>query len=137
MAAVNTRKMSVADLVAEIDRRRRKLPKLNKLAARLEKKLGAVRAEIAELGGRVAAAAKAPRAGRKPRKRARNKMTLADAIAKVLQKDKAKSVPQIAADVAKAGYRSTSKTFHTIIYQTLAKHKLARKASRGRYVLKG
>jgi len=129
--------LSVADLLAELALRKRKLPRLKKLEARLEKQLAAVQAEIATLsGGGVSAKAPAAKAGRKPRKRPHNKITLADAIAKVLQKDKPKSVPQIAADVQKAGYRSSSKTFQTIIYQTVAKDARVKKVGRGQYVLK-
>lgn len=129
-------KMTIADLVAELSRRRRRLPKLRRMEAALERKLANVRAEIGALTpGKVVKAAKA--VARTTRKRARNTIKLADAIAKVLAKDVPKSVPQIAEAVQKIGYRSVSKTFHTIIYQTLAKDKRVRKAARGRYVLRG
>ena len=44
--------------------------------------------------------------------------------------------PQIADAASKAGYKSVSKTFHTIIYQTLARDKRFKRAGRGQYVLK-
>lgn len=122
-------------LLAEIRRRRNRLPKLRRLAARLESKLAAVRADIASLGGDAKVAVARPKAT--GRKRPKNKITLAAAIVKVLSKDAPKSVPEIARAVRKAGYRSVSRTFHTIIYQTLAKEKQVKKAARGRYVLKG
>lgn len=135
-----SKSLSVAELLAELSRRQRKLPGLKRMAARLEKRLARVRAEIAALGGsgKPAAASHAAKAsGKKPRRRPRNKITLADAIVKALVKDKPKSVPQIAADVQKAGYRSSSKTFTTIIYQTVAKDGRVKKVGRGQYVLKG
>lgn len=140
MPKLKVKTLSVADLLAELNRRRRKLPRLKRLAARLEKKLAAAYAEIQSLGGaanKAAAPKAAAKPARKPRRRPRNKITLADAIVKVLAKDKPKSVPQIAADVQKAGYRSSSKTFTTIIYQTVAKDGRVKKVGRGQYVLKG
>jgi hypothetical protein len=135
-----SKSLSVAELLAELSRRQRKLPGLKKMAARLQKRLARVQAEIAAFGGTVkpAAPSRAAKAGgKKPRRRPRNKITLADAIVKTLVKDKPKSVPQIAADVQKAGYRSSSKTFNTIIYQTVAKDGRVKKVGRGQYVLKG
>ena len=69
-------------------------------------------------------------------KRPRNEMSLPDAMASVMSKDKAMSVSQIEAAVTKAGYRSTSSTFKTIIFQALAKDSRFKKASRGLYLLK-
>lgn len=135
MAKTHVRALSVSDLIAELNRRQRKLPTLKKLEARLERKLGQVRAEIGALVPGPAAKAKA--AVRRVARRARNKIKLADAIVKVLVKDIPKSVPQIAEAVQKIGYRSVSKTFHTIIYQTLARDKRVKKAARGKYVLRG
>ena len=86
--------------------------------------------------GRPAAAKRSakPKAGRR---RAKNTVKLADAIVGVLSKDSTLSVPQIAAAVKAAGYTSKSKTFETIIYQTVARDKRIKRAGRGQYQLKG
>lgn len=139
--------LSITELLAELNRRQKKLPKLRKLAARLEKKLAAVVSEIESLGGALPAKtvrksagkpAAAKKASKAPRKRPRNKSSLGEAVVSVLSKDEPKSVSAIIAAVKKAGYKTTSKNFATIVYQTLARDKKrVGKAGRGLYVLKG
>lgn len=140
--------LSVNDLLAELRRRQKNLPRLRKLAARLEKKLASVREEIAALGGQVFSAVSTgklvqksgPKSAAKQaggRKRPRNKMNLADALVSVLEKDKPKSVKTLIADVKAAGYKTTSANFDTIVYQTLSRQKnRIVKVGRGLYKLK-
>jgi hypothetical protein len=141
--------LSINELLAEIKRRQSKLPRLRKLAARLQRKLDAVTSEIAALGGALSskpgrkpgpkpgrkAAAKAPKA-RKGARRPKNEITLAEAIIKVLDKETPKNAAAIIAGITKLGYKSSSKNLPTIIYQTLAKDKRVRKTGRGLYALK-
>ena len=65
-------------------------------------------------------ATKAPQAPKAtPAKRPTNKRPLMDVVLGVMEMEKAKSIPEIIAAVNKAGYVSKSKTFATIIGQTL------------------
>ena len=148
MARRATVKMSVEELLAQLKKHQSRLPKLQRQERKLQKKLAAVQEEIAILGGAVASVPVAKRgrkakavkvkvAGRKPVKRAKNKVKLAEAIFAVLSKEKTMSVPEIAAAVKANGYTSKSKTFETIIYQTLGRDKRVKRPSRGQYQLKG
>ena len=139
-------KLSLEDLLTQLKKHQARLPKLQRQERKLLKQLASVQAEIAALGGSASALAKVARgkpgrpaaaAPRRSSKRPKNSMKLADAIASVLSKDKSLSVAQIAAAVKTKGYVSTSKTFDTIIYQTLARDKRVKRAGRGQYQLKG
>lgn len=125
-------KLSVDEMLAEIKRRTSLIKQLNRKRAVLLTKLADVEAEIRERGGEI----KAVKASRAGGKRPKNTESLPDAMAKVMSKEKTMSVAQIEAAVTKAGYRSTSKTFGTIIFQALAKDKRFKKASRGQYALR-
>jgi len=138
--------LSINELLAEIKRRQSKLPRLKKLAARLQRKLDAVTSEIAALGGALPSkpgrkpgpkpGRKAAGKARKSARRPKNEITLAEAIIKVLDKETPKNAAAIIAGITKLGYKSSSKNLPTIIYQTLAKDKRVRKSGRGLYVLK-
>ncbi len=154
----NLTTVALIELVAELKKRQSRLPVLQQKAAGLRMKLDKVNAEIASLGGDVPAAKGKPgrkpgsknaaKPGRKPGrpvgsknvkpgKRAKNSMKLSDAIVAVLPKEGSMSVKEIAQAVRAAGYSSTSKTFDTIIYQTVGKDKRVKRASRGQYTLAG
>ena len=145
MARKASVKMSVEDLLAALKKHQARLPKLRRQETRLLKQLARVQQEIALLGGAagkakaaVKAAGKAARKAKAaPRKRAKNALKLADAIVAVLSKDSSRGVPQIAEAVRANGYVSKSKTFDTIIYQTLARDKRVKRVGRGQYQLKG
>ncbi|MCZ7591440.1 MAG: hypothetical protein M5U15_04455 [Kiritimatiellae bacterium] len=144
--------LSTLELIAEINRRRQQqLPRLKEQAAKIEKQLSAINAQIAELSG-IAPAAPQTRGKAKKKaaakskaapakggdKRPHNKISLADAILAVLTKDNPMNARQIIAAVKKNGYKTKSDNFETIVYQTLAREKKRiAKASRGHYVLKG
>lgn len=147
MARRATVKISLEDLLAQLKKHQARLPKLQRKEKSLLKQLAAVQAEISALGSAIGGVTVAKRgrkpgrpakaAGRRPRKRAKNKVKLADAIVAVLSKDKSMSVAEIAAAVKAGGYTSTSKTFPTIIFQTLGRDKRVKRAARGQYQLKG
>jgi septal ring factor EnvC (AmiA/AmiB activator) len=120
-------------MMAEIRRRNRTLGRLQRRRRALMNQLKKIDTEISRLGGNTAAI----RGLAEGRKRFKNKITLADAIAKVLNKEKPIRVSEIMAGVERIGYRSASKTFRTIIFQTLAKDKRVKQAGRGLYMLKG
>ncbi len=127
--------VTVAALQQEIQRRQRMLPKL--IAQR-----DALNREIAELQGMAtlaapgkASQASAPKKAR--RRRAKNKISLADALAQ-FAKGKAKvSVGQAMEGVLAAGYKSKSKEFRKIVNKTLLEDKRFKNVGRGEFALKG
>ena len=123
--------LTLDQMMHEIKRRQRVLVRLNRKRDRLVGALKAIDAEILKSGGTPGAVP-----GLGSRQRARNELTLPEAMLKVMSKDKPINVAEIAAAVEKVGYISTSKTFRTIIYQTLGKDKRFKKVARGRYVIK-
>lgn len=66
------------------------------------------------------------------RKRPKNDASLAESMAKML-KGKTMGVTEIAANVQKAGYKTNSENFRTIVNQTLIKDDRFKKVSRGQY----
>ena len=140
-----TIKLSVEDLLAQLKKHQSRLPRLQRKEQKILKQLAAVQDEIAQLGG-LAKSRKSAKVGRPAKvakaaktrgvRRAKNSVKLADAIVGVLAKDSTLSVPQIASAVKAAGYVSKSKTFETIIYQTVARDKRVKRAGRGQYQLK-
>jgi len=126
--------ISLNDMYAEIKRRSRQLAKLHRRRKTLSRQLKVTDAAISRLGGEAQAASL--RAAGSNGSRFKNKLTLADAIFKVLRKDKPTRVADILSGVQKIGYRSASKTFRTIIFQTLAKDKRFKQAGRGLYILR-
>lgn len=124
--------LSVDELLSEIKRRNKEINKLNRRRATLLANVVEVEAQIRASGGEI----KDVRSIRVGGKRPKNAMSLPEAMAKVMSKDKTMSVGEIEVAVNKAGYRSTSSTFKTIIFQALAKDKRFKKASRGQYALR-
>lgn len=134
--------LTFKELMAELQRHQRKLPALQRKAAKLQKQLDAVLAEIEVLSG----GASKKRGGRpvaaktgeaKSGTRLRNKQNLAEAIVAVLDKTHPKTPTEIINAVKSGGYKSTSRNFSTIVYQALARDKKRiAKAGRGLYTLK-
>ena len=127
--------MTIADLRQEIERRQRLLPKL--IAQR-----DALNREIAELQGLAGPDARkagkpdaAPKKAR--RRRAKNKIGLADALAQ-FAKGKAKvSVGQAMEGVLAADYKTKSKAFRQVVNKTLLQDKRFKNVGRGEFALKG
>jgi hypothetical protein len=119
--------MSVTELQKELRRRSRRLPALERRRDRLMSKVAALDEMISALGG-----ATGGQFGRGPRKRPHNDLTLVDALAKLL-KGRTMSVTEAAEAVQKAGYKTSSSTFRTIVNQTLLKGDTFKKVSRGKY----
>ena len=67
--------------------------------------------------------------------RPRNDMNLVEALSKVLN-GKTMSVTDVAEAVQRAGYRTSSDNFRTIVNQTLIKSDKFKKVSRGQYTAK-
>lgn len=124
--------MSVGELEKEIKRRQRRAGPLQKRRDKLQAKLDALDAQIAELGG-----ASGGRGGASGRKRPRNEMSLVEMIIKVLD-GKTMGVSELAEAVQKAGYKTSSSSFRTIVNQTLINNKNKFKCvERGQYAVKG
>jgi hypothetical protein len=98
------------------------------------RKLAQLDAQLEASGGAGGRARGRKRRGRRVR-RARNKVSLAGTLVKVLSATKPATVMQAMEAVKQAGYKTKSRTFRTIVNQTLLKDKRFKKAKRGQYVL--
>ncbi|MCL4741212.1 MAG: hypothetical protein KJZ54_03325 [Phycisphaerales bacterium] len=135
--------MSTAAIAAELARRQNEAPALRNREAELMAELDDVRAQLAGLDvsparGRRRAGG---RPGRKPgrraaaatgRKRPQNDANLETYLARVL-KGKTMGVTEVANAVKRAGYKTTSPNFRTIVNQTLIKSEKIKKLARGKY----
>ena len=135
MARRTLTKARTSDLQAELKRRQQRLPALKRRQANLTAELVELGEQIKALGGGVSAARKKRAAP--ARRRPKNKMSLADALAKALKKDKPMTVGEAIAGVKKLGYRSSSTNFRMIVNQTLVKDKRFNRRGRGKYALTG
>ena len=126
--------VSLEALQKEIQRRQKALPKL--IAARDE-----LNRQIAELQplGAATPKAEAQVAGKlvKKGRRAKNKISLADALAEILKGKKATAVAEATEAVLASGYKTASGAFKSLVNQTLIKDKRFKSVSRGQYALKG
>lgn len=125
--------LSFEDLQREMRKRQRKIGPLMKRRASTAAKLARLDAEIAALGGTPGSARGARVGGRT---RPRNATNLVEALKKVLT-DKTMSVTDVGEAVQKAGYKTTSPFFRTIVNQTLIKYKnVFKRVGRGQYTAK-
>lgn len=142
MAKAKMNDMSMADLEREITRRRklvaRHVRKLSRRRDKLAAQMSAIDAELAKFGsiagpgrGRGRRAGAAGRGGSRPR----NETNLADALVAML-KSTTMSVTEVAEAVQKAGYKTTSPNFRTIVNQTLVKDTRFKRVGRGQYTVK-
>jgi hypothetical protein len=113
-------------LEAELRRRERAVRTLGRRRDRLASKLDALDHKIAMLGGAGRRGRGGGRGGR-----ARNEMTLADALNKVLS-GRTMSVTDAADAVQRAGYRTNSRNFRTQVNLALIKSGFKR-VGRGQY----
>ena len=122
--------MSVAELQREISRRQRSVVTLQRRRAKLARQLASLDAQIASSGG--SARGGWSRAAGVGRTRAKNESSLLDALAKLL-KGRTMSVTEAAEAVQRAGYKTVSPNFRTIVNQTLLKKKFFKRVGRGQY----
>jgi hypothetical protein len=126
--AIRNSGLSIIELERILQTRQRELKVLLRRRTRIERKLTALDERITRLGG--------TRAGGRV-KRARNDVTLPEAIANVLGKSrKPLTVGDIMGGVQAMGYRSSSGNFRAVINQTLIKDKRFISAGRGLYEMK-
>jgi hypothetical protein len=132
-------KVTVMELQAELQRRRGQLASLLRARDTIAGDLARVEAEVEALGGTLDGAAGGPgrRARREPRGRGKwprlhNELTLVDALKKLLA-GRTMRVMEIMPAVQRAGYRTASKTFRTIVNKTLINSGKFKRVSHGRY----
>lgn len=120
--------LSVGDLQREIQRRERASRTLRKQHAKLSRQLAVVERKLAAAGVDVGGG----RAVSGRRVRPQNKSSLAQALANLL-KGKTMSVTEAAVAVKKAGYKTDSPNFRTMVNAQLLNKKLFKRESRGKY----
>lgn len=136
------RRFAVLDLAAELQRRQSELPQLKVRRDELAAELEQVDAAIAALSGGGSGGRSAGRAARGTgaasgrggggRKRPKNDSNLPDALAKVLN-GKTMSVIEAADAVQKAGYKTNSANFRTMVNIALLNKKRFKRVERGQY----
>jgi hypothetical protein len=128
-------KLSARDIHRELQRRHRSTTTLARKRDRLLAKVASLDEQIAHLGGE--GGRRGRMAGTTTRgtgcKRPQNDFTLPEAMAKVI-KGKTMGFADIAAAVQKAGYKSSSSNFRTMVSMQLTKFpKLFKRVERGQY----
>jgi hypothetical protein len=136
-------RITVADLNAELQRRRSQTSRLRRQHDELATELERVRAELEALGsldgaaprGRGRGGRRGP--GRPPgrRRRGRNKMTLPEALAAAMGR-RTLSVGEAMDAVRAAGYRTKARNFRAVVSIALTKSGKFRRVERGRYAAK-
>lgn len=139
------RSVTTTDLQAELQRRAAELDKLEAKRESLVAEVEQIDSEIsfinAALGVSSGPRTRRAAGGRRRasagtgRKRPRNEKSLEVALADVL-KGKTMGVTEVANAVQKAGYKTTSPNFRTIVNQTLIRSELIKKLGRGAYTAK-
>ena len=122
--------LSETQLRAELVRRQSKVASLERRHRALSRRLAALEAKIRAAGGEVGGTVPGRRSG--TRRRATNKVSLADALRAIL-KGKPLGVAEAADAVLKSGFKTTSKNFRTMVAIQLGKAKGVRRVERGVY----
>jgi hypothetical protein len=130
--------LSLAQLERLVRTRRTEMTRLTRQRDKLQKRLDDLNGRISEIaGGPGFAGGMSGRSSGGGGGRARNDVSLQDAIHHVLSKASAPmGVGDIMEKVRAAGYRSNSANFRGIVNQTLIKDKRFTSAARGVYQLK-
>lgn len=128
MARTGLARITTTELHSELRRRTRNVPKLVAKRQQLLAQVAEIDAVITALGGAVPG-------GGSTRKRPKNDSNLVEAL-QALLKTKTMSVTEAAEAVQQAGYKTTSKTFRTIVNQTLINSGKFKRVSRGQYTAK-
>ncbi len=121
--------LSVHELKRELSRRQRNLTALHRRRSSMMDKIKALDVEIAGLGGVIGAGPDGVR------RRPRNDKNLIEALTEALS-GKTMSVTDVAEDVQRRGYVTTSPSFRTIVNQTLINSGKFKRISRGQYTAK-
>jgi len=132
---MNLKTLDTTALMAELKRRERNSKSLIKKRDKLASQLAHVEKELAVLGAPAGGSTRGP--GRPKgdgiRRRAHNKVSLADALAQAMEV-RAVVSPAEASDLVKEnGYKSTSQHFGMMVSNALSKDKRFKRVSRGQY----
>jgi hypothetical protein len=128
---------SLAQLERLVKTRRTEMIRLTRQRDKLQKRLDDLNDRISEIAGGAGFGGNGGRSSSGGGGRARNDVSLQDAIHQVLSKASAPmAVGDIMEKVRAAGYRSNSANFRGIVNQTLIKDKRFTSAARGVYQLK-
>lgn len=128
---MNLKSLDTTALMAELKRRERNAKGLIKKRDKLARQLADVEAELSVLGATGSLRGSAPSGG--PRKRARNKVSLTDALAQAMEVRAVVSPAEAAELVKENGYKSTSQHFGMMVSNALTKDKRFKRVSRGQY----
>ncbi|MHC4845546.1 MAG: hypothetical protein ACYTCU_05225, partial [Planctomycetota bacterium] len=131
---MNLKSLDTTALKAELKRRERNAKTLIRKRDKLAKQLAEVEAELAALGstgGGGRGPGRPKGSGTGPRKRAKNKVSLADALAQAMEVRAVVSPSEAADLVRENGYKSTSKHFGMMVSNALSKDKRFKRVSRG------
>ena len=124
--------ISTAELNAEIARREKVRPKLEARRKVLLSELAEIDAELG--GGSSRRGNKpGPKPGSTGRRRAKNDISLGDALAQAMEVRAVVSPAEAADYVKKNGYKTTSKNFNMMVSNALAKDPRFKRLSRGQY----
>jgi hypothetical protein len=130
--------LSISEIQAELRRRQRALPALNRKRSKLLAKIATIDAKIAELGGSVGAS---PSMKSPSGRRGGGRRPAEDSLVTYLQKalsGKTMGVAEVADAVKAAGYQTNSPNFRTIVNAALINKKHGfKRASRGQYTFNG
>lgn len=124
--------LTVADLHRELRKRERSQGRIVKSLMSKREKLAA---KLAELDSEIARHGGSVRSGRRGGSRPRNDTNLADALLAVLT-GATMGVTEVAEAVKKAGYKTSSPNFRTIVNQTLINSGKFKRVGRGLYTSK-
>ena len=138
-------KLTTDEILAELDRRERRTRHLRARQSSLQAELAEIDAQLAEVGRRLAAQAAEPttdaespdepaaRASRRSGPRARNEVSLADAIAQSVE-IRARITPSEAAELVRSnGYVTNARNFAMTVATALSKDIRFRRIERGVY----
>jgi hypothetical protein len=124
----------MAELLAEIDRRHARARMLIAERQRILAQMAALEAEMGMVQPAGASAAPTRRpAPAEPRQRARNSVSLADALALAIEVRATVSPAEAAQLVLSNGYQSTAKNFGVVVANALAKDQRFKRVERGRH----
>jgi hypothetical protein len=127
--------LNIADLRQEIERRQKLLPKLIAQRDALSREITELQGLAAPEAGKAAKPEVVPKKTRR-RRRAKNKVGLADALAGFLKGKKKVAIGEAMEGVLAAGYKTTSKEFRKVVNKTLLTDKRFKKIGRGVFTLK-
>ncbi|GJM20318.1 MAG: hypothetical protein DHS20C15_02330 [Planctomycetota bacterium] len=125
--------ISTAELNAEIARREKARPKLEARRKALLAELDEIDAELGGSAPRRSGNKPGPKPGSTGRRRAKNEISLGDALAQAMEVRAVVSPSEAADYVKKNGYKTTSKNFNMMVSNALAKDPRFKRLSRGQY----